>query len=74
MEVSWAGLKEAPRINYRSITIPFTSPVGATEPSKTGTAIDINTMIPKSVECRVDASSSSDKPRRSARIAAKQRS
>jgi serine/threonine protein kinase len=74
MEVSWAGLEEAPRVNYGSTTIPFTSPVGATEPSKTGTAIDIDTMIPKSVECRVDASSSGDKPRRSARIAAKQRS
>jgi serine/threonine protein kinase len=71
MEVSWAGLEEAPRVNYGSTTIPFTSIFSATEPSEAVIAINPDTMIPRNVDCRVDASSSSTKFRRSARIAAR---
>jgi hypothetical protein len=57
---------------HGSTTIPFTSPIGATEPFKTVTAIDPGTVISRSVTCRVNTSSFTTQPRRSARIAALQ--
>jgi serine/threonine protein kinase len=72
MKVSWAGFEGAQGMAHGSTTIAFTSPIDATEPFKTVTAIDPGTTISRSVDWRVKTNSFTTEPRRSARIAALQ--